>query len=186
MNSCAYLGLVRFGPFYREFGVGLLVRCRYHHGRCVDLVGRVERILGNSPHVSKQWIVVQPFLGCKEHLRIYKVFIGHLPFLVVRQSIFSLDDLSPWCYYFSFFLPDHYLGLTLFSWTTHMYDKYFFNYPSIYRVRYGAITPFCRQPWSIQVGSCILQFEWFSEPCYLIVIDYHKLVLFTQITLLLP
>ena len=42
MNSCAYLYLVKFGLFYREFGVGLLVRCHYYHGRCVALVGRVE------------------------------------------------------------------------------------------------------------------------------------------------
>ena len=27
MNSITYLGLVRLDPFYREFGVGLLVRC---------------------------------------------------------------------------------------------------------------------------------------------------------------
>ena len=51
MNSYAYLGLIRLGPFYREFGVDLLVRCHYHRGRCVDLMRRVEQISGNSPHV---------------------------------------------------------------------------------------------------------------------------------------
>ena len=28
MNGRMYLGIVRLGPFYREFRVGLLVRCR--------------------------------------------------------------------------------------------------------------------------------------------------------------
>ena len=55
MNSCTYLCLVRFGLLYRDFGVGLLVRCHYHRGRCVDLVGRVERISGNSPMSLNSW-----------------------------------------------------------------------------------------------------------------------------------
>ena len=33
MNSCTYLDLARLSPFYKEFGVGLLVRCHYHHVR---------------------------------------------------------------------------------------------------------------------------------------------------------
>ena len=39
MNSSTYLYLVKFGPFYIEFGVRILVKCYYHHERCVDLVG---------------------------------------------------------------------------------------------------------------------------------------------------
>ena len=33
MNSCTFLGLVRFSHFYKEFGVSLPVRCHYHHRR---------------------------------------------------------------------------------------------------------------------------------------------------------
>ena len=50
-NSYAYLCFVRFGPLYRKLGVGLLVRCHYYRGRCMDSVGRVKRISRNSPHV---------------------------------------------------------------------------------------------------------------------------------------
>lgn len=39
MNSSTYLYLVKFGPFYRGFGVGIFVRCHIHHEKCVDLVG---------------------------------------------------------------------------------------------------------------------------------------------------
>lgn len=40
MNSYACLCFVRFGPFYKELGVGLLVRFHYYYGRCMDSVGR--------------------------------------------------------------------------------------------------------------------------------------------------
>ena len=43
INSCTYLDLVRLGPFYREFLVGLLNRCYYHRGRCVGEWNEFQR-----------------------------------------------------------------------------------------------------------------------------------------------
>ena len=53
MNSETYFKLVRSGIFYREFGVSLLVRLHYHHGRCINLVESMKRISRNSPYVPR-------------------------------------------------------------------------------------------------------------------------------------
>ena len=75
--------------FYRELEASLLAQIHYHHGRCVELMEKIERISRNPPHVLEWQIVVWL---CK----VYREFLWNL-LSVVWSSIplQSMDD-HPW------------------------------------------------------------------------------------------
>ena len=54
--------------FYRDLEVGILVRIHYHHGRCVKLIEKMERISENPPHVLEWQIIVWLCKVCREFL----------------------------------------------------------------------------------------------------------------------
>ena len=77
--------------------------CRHeclHQRRCVDLVGKVEQISENSPHVSDLWVMVQLSLVCRKHSKnLLNVCWSSRPYCSV-DDLLSLDDLIPRCLIF--------------------------------------------------------------------------------------
>ena len=51
VNSKNLPSLNETWSFYRELEVSLLARIHYHHGRCVELMEKMERTSGNPPYV---------------------------------------------------------------------------------------------------------------------------------------
>ena len=66
MNSKNLAWLKGTSSFYRELGVGLLDRIHSHHGGCMELmekIEKVERITGNPPHIlgmANRGLIIEP------------------------------------------------------------------------------------------------------------------------------
>ena len=69
--------------------MSLLVRIHYHHGRCVELMEKMERISENPPHVLEWQIMVWLCKACREFLwNLLHVIWSSIP-------LWSMDN-HPW------------------------------------------------------------------------------------------
>ena len=91
VNSKNLPSLNETWSFYRELEVSLFAQIHYHHGRCVELMEKMERISGNPPHVMEWQIVVWLCKVCREFLwKLLSVVWSSIP-------LWAMDD-HPWLF----------------------------------------------------------------------------------------